>query len=388
MTLSPNQKEVLMALYTWIKNPQGGFVTIGGYAGTGKTTLIAVLRHLMLKAKMNKKIAFVSYTGKASQVLLTKLDKLSVLTPDDYVGTIHGLIYKPKVDKHGRIIRWVKVRKIEYDLIVVDEASMVTRDIWEDLLTYGVPIVAVGDHGQLPPVGEDFNLMEQPQLLLEQIFRQAQLNPIVEVAELVRQGASLSDIQLNSTQFKLLPQHQSEASELVESLVLGDSDYLILCGRNQTRIKLNNYIRSLQGRQSQSPTPGDRLVCLKNNYDNPDGPIYNGMIGYLKRIKPVDKHWYEVDIDFPLEGRNYQGHISAHQFNHPGFLTAVEGLSAKTIGDRFDYGYALTVHKAQGSQAHTVVIYEDNAAAYTGEQYSRWLYTAVTRAVERLVIIY
>jgi exodeoxyribonuclease-5 len=151
LELSSKQSEVLDGIYGWYKNPTNQYITLGGYAGTGKTTLLGYLSSILRKEKKNLKIAYCSYTGKAAVILKRKLNDTKSLTSNDYVGTIHRLIYKAIVDDNDNIIGWEKnpVDDFEYDLIVLDEASMVSQDIWYDLLSFKKPILAVGDHGQL-----------------------------------------------------------------------------------------------------------------------------------------------------------------------------------------------------------------------------------------------
>ena len=98
-------------------------------------------------------------------------------------------------------------------------------------------------------------------------------------------------------------------------------------------------------------------------------------------------HWYEVVFQMDGEDRLYVGRISAHQIDHAGRIDQVEGLLPVEIGDRFDRGYALTVHKAQGSQARRVILFEQKSRFWGGDAYRRWLYTAVTRAEEELLIV-
>ena len=183
MNLSRDQKKALEAIMAWRKKPKKQYITLGGYAGTGKTTLMAVLRKKIGQQATDKKkrVAFVSYTGKAARVLRGKLMAEKAMEDNDSVGTIHSLIYSPITNDKKEIVGWEKKEKVETDLIVVDEASMVDSSIWADLLSYNVPIVAAGDHGQLPPIRGSFNLMEKPDLLLEEIHRQAADNPIIKV---------------------------------------------------------------------------------------------------------------------------------------------------------------------------------------------------------------
>jgi exodeoxyribonuclease V len=162
---------------------------------------------------------------------------------------------------------------------------------------------------------------------------------------------------------------------------------LVLCARNKTRIQLNKHIRTVRGYEEETPQIGETVICLKNNYEASGGPIYNGMLGTLMRLEDKFVHWYDVDIVFHDENRTFSGEITQHQFLEEKLVTTVKGLHYSRIGDRFDFGYALTVHKAQGSQAKTVIVFEEYAPYMTDEEWRRWLYTAVTRASERLLIL-
>jgi len=132
---------------------------------------------------------------------------------------------------------------------------------------------------------------------------------------------------------------------------------------------------------------GEAVICLKNTYTLSEGPIYNGMIGTIDTIAPKGEHWYEATIHFRDENRWYKGEISKHQFHKEHYIEQIPGLHYKQIGDRFDFGYALTVHKAQGSQANRVLLFEEPSPYWEGMMWNRWLYTAVTRAINELYII-
>ncbi len=142
ISLSSDQQNVLDKILYWFKNDKDKkqFITLGGYAGTGKTTLIAFLRQEINKIDKNLKVGFVSYTGKAARVLKTKLKEQKVVLPGDSVSTIHALIYSPVVNEKEEIIGWQTKDEIECNLIIVDEASMVDGEIWHHLLSYKVPM--------------------------------------------------------------------------------------------------------------------------------------------------------------------------------------------------------------------------------------------------------
>jgi exodeoxyribonuclease-5 len=390
LSFSSDQAQALERLRAWSLAPEGGSITLGGYAGTGKTTVIAMLRHELDDARPDLRVAFCSYTGKASQVLRLTLTENGTLLPQDSCGTIHALLYTPLMDDDGGIKGWYRSKEIQADLIILDEASMVTDSIWQDLLSTDIPIIAVGDHGQLPPVEGSFNLMKKPDLLLEHIHRQAEGNPIIKLAEEARKTGKIP-VGVFSDGVRKLSYATHEASDiddLVDHLLSNlHEDMLLLCGYNKTRVSLNRSVRQKLGRESDEPEGGDRVVCLKNTYKNPGGPIYNGMVGRIEYIEPDGEHWYATSIDFPEDGRTFDGRISRHQFNQSSVVMRVPDLEQKKIGERFDFGYALTVHKSQGSQAKTVLLFEERFPKSDDEAWRRWLYTAVTRARENLYIV-
>lgn len=385
--LSSDQSVVLHTLSAWLSNTDGQYITVGGYAGTGKTTLIAILRALIKEKFPKYRIAFACYTGKASQVLKQKLQSQQAIHSHDFCGTIHSLMYTAVTDEEGKIIRWQKNVELPYDLIIVDEASMVTSDIWNDLQSYHLPIIAVGDHGQLPPIDSAFNLMDDPQLKLEKIHRQAEGNPIIELATMARTTGQIPFRRFDANVQKVDRRDPATGELFEEWITQHPTDSLVLCARNKTRVQLNKSIRTIRGYQEETPQVGETVICLRNNYEATGGPIYNGMLGKITRIEPKYIHWFNVELIFQDENRLFVGEISQHQFLQEKVVDKVKGISYHSIGDRFDFGYALTVHKAQGSQAKTVILFEEYAPYMSDEEWRRWLYTAVTRASEKLLII-
>lgn len=383
--LSDDQKQSLFSVLSWYRNNSAKkrFITLGGYAGTGKTTLIAIIRKELNKLQDNLKVGFASYTGKAARVLKNELSKQHVIYQKDTVGTIHSLIYSPIVNDREEIVGWQPKKKLDRDLIIIDEASMVDEMIWRHLLFYDVPIIVVGDHGQLPPIKGSFNLMQQPQLRLEKIHRQAEKNPIIGLSiqarehGMVRQGIYSDEvIKYNMSEYD----GQEAMQELLRSY---NNDTLILCGYNITRKKLNTHIRNVLGFESPMPMTGDRVICLRNNHRK---QIFNGMIGTIVSISPADDDWFYAEIEMDDEHQTYKGLISAKQFDTNSAMNFTANRAETMRGDLFDFGYALTVHKAQGSQAKRVILFEERFKQMTDDEWKRWLYTAVTRAEEELYI--
>ncbi len=380
---SPDQQQALDTILAWYSKKEKSYITLGGYAGTGKTTLIGVMRKEFAKHYKDLKVGFASYTGKAARVLKTKLNEQNVILPQDTVGTIHSLIYSPIVNEKEEIIGWMTKKKIDRTLLIIDEASMVDETIWRHLLSYKVPIIVVGDHGQLPPIRGSFNLMQNPQLRLEKIHRQAEENPIIGLSIQAREyGIIRSGIY--SEEVKKCNLSDQDSQEQVEELLNSfDEDTLMLCGYNATRVRLNKHIRSLRGFENPLPIAGDRVICLRNNHEK---NIYNGMLGIIETIEDADDEWYLARIALDDEQTPYKGLIAKAQFGAPTALNFTNRRSRIMKGDLFDFGYALTVHKAQGSQAKRVILFEERFRQMNDDEWKRWLYTAVTRAEEELYI--
>jgi len=385
LELSLKQKKILESILDWYKSKRGQYITLGGYAGTGKTTLLGFLSEKLHKEYKNISIAYCSYTGKASQVLRKKLEENSSLLSSDFVGTIHRLIYKAILDEDDNVIGWEKIPidAFEYDLIIVDEASMVSRDIWEDLLSFQRPVLAVGDHGQLPPVEGKFNLMASPILRLEEIYRQEKGNPIITISEIARKYGEIPDMEYSSSIKKFSRNSEDVQEFLSEKLGSYDENTMVLVGYNNTRNKLNEGIRQLLEFESPKPEVQDRVICLRNNAEL---GIFNGMLGTVQSIEKVSMSglpdYYQADILFDGEDEVFHLPISIEQFGQRETL--------KDVGrdiNLFDFGYALTVHKAQGSQAERVILFEERFPKMDDDMWRRWLYTGVTRAMNELYII-
>ena len=261
---------------------------------------------------------------------------------------------------------------------------MINEHIWKDLKSFNLPIIAVGDHGQLPPIKGNFSLMKYPTIKLEKIHRQAQDNPIIKLSLLARENGHIPVRQFGDKVIKI-DKNSFEATEQIEiQLESYASDTIVVCGYNNTRVKLNQFIRNKLGFKSQNPAIQDRVICLKNNHRK---NIFNGMLGTIQSIKDKSNDWYQAEILMDDETDLFEGLIYKDQF---GSLTT-QNYTNKRVrqlkGDLFDFGYGLTVHKAQGSQAKKVVVFEERFPKMDDLMWRKWLYTAVTRAEEELFIV-
>lgn len=400
MELSEEQNKVLNSL---LCNFQGQYyvapivTTIGGYAGTGKTTLLCELRNQINKISPKIKVAFLTYTGKASSVLNEKLTKGNYSFSGDFIGTIHKLLYIPitRYDSHLQrqvIVEWRKrsAEEIFYDLFIIDEASMVGEEIWNDLTSYGIPIIAIGDHGQLPPVGSSFNLLQNPDFKLTQIHRQALDSPIIQLSILARQQGSIPVNRFFSKEVFKLSWGNPICRKIWDERITFDQDIIVLCAFNKTRCKLNNIIRDKLSYTHLKPYPGESIVCLKNNHQL---KIMNGQIFKVCWVMPEDYGLNRLTIEYGDEIYECLSSLSCfgkeEYDTFPYNKTLIEFARERGFEsiDYFDYGYTLSVHKSQGSEWNRVVVFEQRTRRWDDEYYARWLYTAITRAKNKLFII-
>lgn len=465
--LSDEQRVAFDQTLDWVDNSQNSALTMtfGGFAGTGKTTVLGVLA----KEIPISPLAFVAFTGKASSVLRRKLREAGVSTTDKalkasereggyrsgppYCGTLHSLIYAPvelcrctecgmeAVDNSGtcpqfdektgkpclgvfeatgRVVGWAKRETLDrdYQLIIVDEASMVSDDMLEDLRTFAIPILAVGDHGQLPPVGGIGTLMKDPDVRLEHIHRQAAGNPIIQLSKVVRETGRL-DTKLADGKHIIfdrlsnLPMHIEKRYKDVDPDRLFDLG--MICWTNDRRVNLNIAARKARGFEG-APRKGDQVICLRNQRNE---RVFNGMRAlmrsditrkmppkdttpeqFAKALEAAGGEWkppWQVfaDLDFVEDSVRGEFSMCANQFNRKyTFQDYDELLECKIrvgnwaeAGGLFDFGYALTCHKAQGSQFKDLLLIVDGPGRMGFDEYKRWLYTAVTRATDRITIL-
>ncbi|KFB09744.1 ATP-dependent DNA helicase [Nitratireductor basaltis] len=374
MEFAPQQDEALQAVARWLRDGQSQVFRLFGYAGTGKTTLARYFAE-----HVDGEVQFAAFTGKAAQVLRSK--------GATNARTIHSLIYRPRGEEQvedettGRtsmsptfsLNRQSPVAKAA--LIVIDECSMVDEALGRDLLTFGTPILVLGDPAQLPPIsGGGFFTEHEPDFLLTEIHRQARDNPIVRLALDVREGREFMHGDYGSAQV-------ISKGQVDRELVL-DADQ-VLVGTNRTRRRYNARLRELKGFDAVYPQAGDKLVCLRNDPAKGllNGSLWKVMTSAKETIKPGINLLVSPEEDDPDRGVAKIKLLKA-QFEDP---DADIPWQTKKRFDDFDYGYALTVHKAQGSQWDNVVLFDESYAFRDTRQ--RWLYTAITRAAERLTIV-
>lgn len=362
MTWSPQQDDALKAVDAWLKSKSKAPYYLGGFAGTGKTTLA---RHLAEGVRGD--VLFAAFTGKAALVM----QKKGCVS----ASTIHSLIYRPKPKRDGGVNFVLNEDSpvAEAALVVVDECSMVGPELGRDLMSFGTKVLVLGDPAQLPPVdGAGFFTGRDPDFMLTEVHRQAADNPIIAMSMRVREGGRL-DI------------GRYGESRVIPRQALGRKAVLradqILVGRNQTRRGVNAKVRALLERDPAGPEIGDRLVCLRNNKDK---GLLNGGLWDVAETGSDDGAIVEMAVTSEDKPNSDPLPVEVRAEFFHGREDSLTPQQRRGL-DEFTYGYALTVHKAQGSQWDRVVLFDEGDAFR--EHQARWLYTGVTRAAEQVVVV-
>lgn len=362
MAWSPQQEAALKAVSFWLKRSKPQIFRLFGYAGTGKTTLArAVADDLQGDA------AFAAFTGKAALVMRSKGCREA--------RTIHSLIYRAREGESEEPVFELNEEgpAAKARLIVIDECSMVDADLGRDLLSFGKPILVLGDPAQLPPIkGGGFFTESEPDVMLTDVHRQAADNPIITLSMLIRSGGRLNPGTFGD-------------SRVVHRDLIDAEDVLradqILVGLNRTRRAYNQRMRTLLGHAGTLPQSGDKLVCLRN--DRKKG-LLNGSLWMVETVGSLRQKKLRLTV-VPDEDR---GRKPLRIGVLPEFFAGEENtipFALRRDSDEFDYGYALTVHKAQGSQWDNVVLFDESSAFR--DMRDRWLYTGITRAAEQITIV-
>lgn len=387
MKLNEQQAQAIEALRKWWYNGNKQVFQISGAAGTGKTTLI---RYLINEIKLeHDEVLFTAFVGKAT---------LAMSRNGLNAKTLHSAICyckdEPVLDENGNVVTeynrrvtkrvFTRRRKIDprIRLIVVDEGSMVPAKMADWLLKFKVPIIVLGDLNQLPPVIGDSFFLKEPDVVLTQIMRQSSESPIPYFAQNVLQNGTkcLSPGLQIGDNINVL----SKADITPE--LLKDYD-VIICGTNKTRNNLNTYIRErIYGRTQEYPVIGDKLICRENDWTFSVDDVYliNGLIGYVTDIDLESISDYTMKIDFKPE-------FMDNEFKNVTLDRIYMGLSPndkrfyRSNYHKFEYGYAITCHLSQGSQYNRVLVFNESFG--TAEERRKWLYTAVTRAIDKVTIL-
>ena len=391
MELTKKQEEGLKIAVARHKSREK-YTVISGYAGTGKSTLV---RFIIDALDVDEdKVAYATYTGKAAEVLRKKGNPNAM--------TLHRLLYDSIPRQGGGFIRIPK-KQLDYDIVVVDEVSMVPKTMVDMLLAHRVYILFLGDPGQLPQIDkkEAHNLLDHPHVFLDEVMRQAVESEIIQLTMKIRNGEDIPF--MHGKEVIVVPK-----AELVTGhLTWAD---IIICATNKTRHNMNKQKRELLGYSGVLQT-GERVIVKRNYWEDCDedgNALVNGTVGTVAnpyesfvRIPPYVKNdrrdlplvgciftpdggksfdTFEIDKDYLLKEEPCVDWRVSYQL----------GKLKPKIGDilpkQATYGYALTCHAAQGSEFDKVLVIEESFP-FDKTEHQRWLYTAVSRSAEKCVLV-
>ena len=447
ITPSDTQNIALQKIKHWFQNETElkQVMYVAGYAGTGKTTIVKfAIQELDLKIcdlqKIRKNpdaskngVFFAAFTGKAALVMRKSGVPAS---------TIHSLVYavseasKEEIDEATKLCDQMELDAAQLSLgierldaqskvkaerqrikrmkepsfglnelspladaklLVLDECSMIGPEMAADVLSFGKPILVLGDPGQLPPIkGEGAFTVGEPDVFLTEIHRQAAESPIIRLATMARQGIQIP-YGWHDAAGDVVKMSKRSADPAL--LLAGDGSQVI-CGLNRTRLMLNQAMRREAGFASPGGDPmptseDEKIICLKNRHDL---GLINGMFLTLRDIRPIDDLRFEAEVikengyhvgrvddegnyeRFSLYSGHFLDHVTYDRHRGERDWHDKKGLIEAT------FGWAITCHKAQGSSFDPVIVWDDHMSRAEDDR-RRWLYTAITRAVSRLLIL-
>lgn len=367
------------------------YTVIAGYAGTGKSTLINFII-AALEVNPEDEVAYITFTGKASEVLREKECPNAM--------TAHKLLYYSKQMPNGKFFyRPRPSLEKDYKVIVVDEVSMLPKDMWDLLLTHGIYVIACGDPFQIPPIdkNQDNGILNNPHIFLDEVMRQAKESDIICLSMDIREGKKINPFKGNDTQV-------FNKKDLCDGMYFWADQ--ILVSTNKSRHDINSYIRDDLGRGFE-PEINDKVICLRNCWDTLSekqcDPLINGSIGTISamHMESIDYIIMGQKVTAPVlvtdlitsndEYKNLHIDYTALTTGEKFFNPRQEYIIRKNkqnpeLPIEFNFGYAITGHRAQGSQWNKVLVLEESFP-FDKIEHARWLYTTVTRAAEKLTLI-
>lgn len=367
------------------------YTVIAGYAGTGKSTLINFII-AALEVNPEDEVAYITFTGKASEVLREKGCPNAM--------TAHKLLYYSKQMPNGKFFyRPRPSLEKDYKVIVVDEVSMLPKDMWDLLLTHGIYVIACGDPFQIPPIdkNQDNGILNNPHIFLDEVMRQAKESDIICLSMDIREGKKINPFKGNDTQV-------FNKKDLCDGMYFWADQ--ILVSTNRSRHDINSYIRDDLGRGFE-PEINDKVICLRNCWDTLSekqcDPLINGSIGTISamHMESIDYIIMGQKVTAPVlvtdlitsndEYKNLHIDYTALTTGEKFFNPRQEYIIRKNkqnpeLPIEFNFGYAITGHRAQGSQWNKVLVLEESFP-FDRIEHARWLYTTVTRAAEKLTLI-
>jgi ribA/ribD-fused uncharacterized protein len=416
------QTEALTDIANLIDKGGDGYYLLAGYAGTGKTTIAENIAKYGTQS--GKGIAVLAPTNKAAKVLNDKLKSTGVTSE---ATTIHKAIYGEPDPDTGE---WVAKSDIKNSVIIVDESSMIAKEVMEDLLrlTKGKnnTIIFMGDSFQLEPVGEDSGLFKgkvtevnNSKSELTEVKRQSLDSDILKVATVIRNDKVAYVPETSTEDFKIT-NSKNEFIQNFKQSVKNNDDVAMIVATNAERIFMNKLARGAKFGENVENiiNPNETIISIANSSEYSNSELFNvkDLRGEPTKhsITFTDNYGkesrYDIYLAYVVNDNNKEipilllPEIDKPSVYHAQILKAAresnrelynalsgwifttnrgaEKLSpALTIGT---YGYAITAHKSQGSQWDKV--YVNQNYVIPGSDAARWFYTAVTRAAKEVEV--
>lgn len=370
--LTDEQREIVLRIQSFAERPRvcvkvPGQFTMGGLAGCGKTVTLAAAVPAL--EEMGLSVAVCAPTGKAALALRNKGLRSAT--------TIHKLLFKSTPveafdPKYGRYIaryETVPIQKggLGYDVLIVDESSMVSKDTYDRLMLHNIPTVFCGDFGQLPPYEKDkekkIDLLSDRDATLQTIHRQAAGSAILRAAHKVRAGGQLDSTDAFPDQVSV--ENRRDVTDLLDDVAM------VIVVRNDTRRQFNALRRQAAGFEGRLQA-GEPIVCLDNAHQ------YGMLNGQTFRVVAIDDTGDDICIAQLIDelGETYVVPLWM-----AGFEAMVDRPKGMRVFDavRVDFAHSLTCHKSQGSEWNSVAVVDEGFS-----DAAKWRYTATTRAISRL----
>jgi exodeoxyribonuclease-5 len=439
-----DQKKLICDLSKFILDPNMPIFLLKGYAGTGKTSLIAALVQSLREIRINT--VLMAPTGRAAKVLAS------------YAGfqafTIHKKIYRQKsVEEQSEFSLAPNMYK--NTVFIVDEASMISGnsyeqsifgsgDLLEDMMTYikngtKCKVIIVGDSAQLPPVGFGLSPALDIDRLgyygccmsaeLKEVVRQTNKSGILFNATQIRKQIEANDVRFPEFCTDFSDITHITGTDLVEALSdayakYGKEETIVICRSNKRANKYNEGIRNRVFYMEDGITSGDRIMVVKNNYKLSKDIeeidfIANGDMATIRKIRKYQQryglHFADMILEFPdynnleLENKAILDTLATEsaslsaEMNKQLFYSLAEDYEHitnkreryKAIKEdpffnalQIKFAYAVTCHKSQGGQWECVFLdcpyFADDNLTFED---LRWFYTAVTRASKQLYLV-
>lgn len=377
---SPQQLAALKDVTDWFASENAPQIyRLFGFAGTGKSTLaLAIAKAVRKQVKYDDEevkgaVLAAAFTGKAALVMQSKGLRGA--------STLHSLIYTLDEDVPGapKFILNEDSKLGDAKLLIIDECSMVGEELARDVLSFGVKVLVLGDPAQLPPVKDAgfFTENVKPDSMLTEVHRQAAGNQIIRLSMDIRAGERLQYGDFGAC--KVLPWQRDTLS--TQEILAADQ---LLVGKNLTRERMNDRYRAISNCKSRNPMVGEKLVCLKNDRQN---NLFNGGLWKVAKLRKANASVVRMVIEPDDAGevsRSIEVKVRAEFFMGEEHVRALEWEQLKET-QQMTFGYALTVHKAQGSQWNNVILFDESNVFRDDAR--RWLYTGVTRAAEKLTVV-